>query len=66
MMINKNDQAVACLTLRQYYAAAAMQGELAYSKPDENPWLENQFSMLAERCFKIADAMIEFENKEDK
>jgi len=60
-MINKNDQAVACLTLRQYYAAVTIQGlTVNFHKSPVD------YRGAVEMAFKIADAMIEFENKEDK
>jgi hypothetical protein len=60
-MISKNDQAVACLTIRQYYAAKAIQGLTVNFHKSPVDYLG-----AVEMAFKIADAMIEFENKEDK
>lgn len=45
------------MTLRDYFAAKAMQGELA----KDPVWLD--VNHLAEYCYKIADAMLKARNK---
>lgn len=47
------------INIRQYYAAKAMQGIVS------NPDCSFNFKIIAENSFKIADALIEFENKEE-
>lgn len=44
-------------TLRDHIAIEAMNGELAAQSPN-NDWQPEYFNNLAERCYKIADAMI--------
>jgi len=50
------------MTIRQVYAKAAMQGELASQIEGWN-YSENSFNILARRCFEIADALIKWENE---
>lgn len=48
------------ITLRDYFAAKAMQGELACQQEDQGTtWLKDSFPDLAQRAYKIADAMLE-------
>ena len=49
------------LTLRQWYAGMAMQGELAAQSKDSGYYLESNYSKLAKNSFLIADAMIQHE-----
>ncbi len=44
------------MSLRDYFAAAALQGELAQSS--EGPWRDTQFTVIAERCYLADAAMI--------
>lgn len=53
------------MTLRQWYAGQALQGELA-CQTEAWDWSEGKENFLAERCFKLADAMIAFEENEGK
>lgn len=46
------------MTLRQWFAGLAMQGELAYSQEDAQAWSEEMFPALVKRCYKLADLMI--------
>jgi hypothetical protein len=45
------------MSLRDYFAAAALQGELA-GQIQERYWCSDEFDILAERMFMIADAML--------
>ena len=54
------DNQVDGMTLRQYYAAKAMQGLLA-SETESSGYGNEQVS---DRAFKIADAMIKYEQEE--
>lgn len=47
------------MTLRDHFAALAMQGELASKSTDEGYYSEPSFKRLAENSYKIADAMME-------
>ena len=47
------------LTLREYFAAAALSGAMANSRLDENLTIE----MIVEDCWKAADAMMEARKK---
>lgn len=51
------------MSLRDYFAAAALQGDLASQCAETGEWQEAQFEKLAERMFKIAAAMIKERNK---
>lgn len=51
------------LSIRQYYAAQAMQGELA-AQGDYYQWTKASSRDLASLCFRYADALIEFEQEE--
>jgi hypothetical protein len=48
------------LTIRQYYAAAAMQAFL--SNPRITELLEKEIKSMVKKSFTVADAMIEAEN----
>ena len=48
------------LTLRDYFAAKAMQGELACQQ-DDYEW--RSFERLAAHCYSIADAMLKEREK---
>lgn len=48
------------LTLRDYFAARAMAGELASSTLI---WTDNVFELTAENAYKFADAMLSERNK---
>ncbi len=58
------------MTLRQYFAGKALQGELACQVPVSSgfggtaEWRNP--GELAKRCFDISDAMIAFEENENK
>ena len=45
------------MTLRDYFAAKAMQGELASQNADTGAW--NNLNKLAAHAYNIADAMLE-------
>lgn len=49
--------------LRVQFAMAALQGEMA-SQSDGYDWSKQNFPRLAERCFDIADTMIEHMQKD--
>jgi len=49
------------MSLRDYFAAKAMQGELACQTPDWNN--KNQDDKLAEQAYARADAMLEARDK---
>ena len=55
------------ITIRQYYAAKAMQGLLAGFRDPVNKDGERDFTQnnIAELAFAMADAMIEYENNEN-
>lgn len=53
------------LTLRQWYAGMALQGELASQNLDVGDWMTSTAPKLATRCFAFADAMIAYEEQED-
>jgi hypothetical protein len=68
-MIDKNTKAfpviqdnmyIEGLTIRQYYAAKAMQGMLATNDPEIA-----QIEKIVQACFIYADAMIDYENKQE-
>lgn len=44
-------------TLRDHIAIEAMNGELSAQSVNED-WPDGYFDQLAERCYKIADAML--------
>ena len=50
------------MSLRDYFAAKAMQGELASQNIDES-WPERSDDHLAKRCYHVADAMLEERDK---
>lgn len=66
-MIHKNDLAFPIqgfadgITIRQYYAAKALQGLL--SSPDLKQ-IHGDQDDLARACFRAADALIKYENEE--
>jgi hypothetical protein len=45
------------MTLRDYFAGQALNGELA-SQGADCSWSERQFTTLAKRCYAIAHAML--------
>ncbi len=51
------------LTLRDHIAIEAMNGELASQSEEVGDWPDRHVKELAERCYKIADAMILESNK---
>lgn len=65
--INANESADRCIyigmTLRDYFAAKAMQGELA-SQQEGYAWHSNE--KLAKHCYNIADAMLEERGNHDR
>jgi hypothetical protein len=50
------------MSLRDYFAAKAMQGELSSKNPEES-WPEKHADSLARKCYYIADAMLEAREK---
>ena len=50
------------ITIRDYFATAAMQGMITkYGKPDDYNWqygTEDTHDVLAKKCYKVADAML--------
>lgn len=67
MIISKGDKGTTFspslymgITKREYYAAKAMQGMMA------DPKTSNNAMLIAHDAFRVADAMIEFEEKEGK
>jgi hypothetical protein len=46
------------MTLRDYFAAKAMQGELAAQSAETGEWMESALPALATRSYAIADAML--------
>ena len=46
------------MTLRDYFAAQALAGELASQGPDTGEWPDNHAEDLAKRCYLLADAML--------
>ena len=46
------------MSLRDWFAGKALQGELASQNAENGEWPEGHESALAERCYKIADAML--------
>lgn len=46
------------MTLRDYFAAKAMQGELAAQSPELGEYTDTCIDMLAKRSYAIADAML--------
>ena len=53
------------MRLRDYFAAAALQGEFAAQHDEESVWQEGSFAFLAKRCYAAADAMIEERNRSE-
>lgn len=51
------------LSLRDYFAAAALQGLLAHSCEKSAPWKSTDD--MIERAFQIANRMLEVRSKED-
>ena len=47
------------MTLRDYFAAKALQGELAAQVPEKWEWNTSSFDALAKRSYQLADAMLE-------
>jgi hypothetical protein len=55
--INSNRAVANGMTLRDYFAARAMQGELA-SQTGEAEWHQGELPQLAAWSYKVADAML--------
>ena len=51
------------MSLRDWFAGEALQGELACQNAESGEWPEGHESGLAKRCYKIADAMLEERDK---
>ena len=51
------------MTLRDYFAAKAMQGELAAQSVELGEYTLGCLKLLAEKAYRIADAMLEERNK---
>ena len=49
--------------LRDYFAAMAMQGEMASQTEDSGYYSTQSYNLLAERSYAIADAMMEARQK---
>ena len=49
------------MTLRDWYAGMALQGELANS--GEEPWSDDNELMCARRCYAFADAMLKIKEE---
>ena len=47
------------MELRDYFAAMAMQGEMASQTEDSVYYSTQSYNLLAERSYAIADAMLE-------
>ena len=47
------------LTKRELVAFMAMQGELSCQSAENGVWTIDRFDVLKERCFTIADAMLD-------
>ena len=47
------------MELRDYFAAMAMQGEMASQTEDSGYYNTQSYNLLAERSYAIADAMLE-------
>lgn len=46
------------MTLRDYFAAKAMQGFLAHHESDYAPLIDEKVPMLAREAYRLADAML--------
>ena len=46
------------MTLRDYFAANVLQGELSSQSSDVGEWTEKTYPDLARRCYALADAML--------
>lgn len=53
------------MTLRDYFAAKALQGELAAPSVDGSYWTPNTADKLASRCYRFADAMLKARQQQD-
>ena len=51
------------MELRDYFAAMAMQGEMASQTEDSGYYSTQSYKRLAERSYAIADAMMEARQK---
>ena len=51
------------IELRDYFAAMAMQGEMASQAEDSGYYSDQSYNLLAERSYAIADAMMEARKK---
>lgn len=51
------------ITIRDWFAGLAMQGELSCQHPDVGEWMNDNLDQLAKRSYKIADAMLIERNK---
>lgn len=52
------------MSLRDWFAGVALQGELACQSEKDGTWSQDRFSFLAMRCHLIADAMLAERAKE--
>jgi hypothetical protein len=59
MVDRHNDVSEGGMTLRDYFAAAAMSGFLAANDENFGGWAWAKPSQLATACYEAADAMIE-------
>lgn len=46
------------MSLRDYFAGQALQGELACQSSDTGEWADTHFTKLSTRCYQIADVML--------
>ena len=51
------------IELRDYFAAMAMQGEMASQTEDSGYYSDQSYNLLAERSYAIADALLEARQK---
>ena len=55
---NDAEPAQVGISIRDYFAAKAMQGELSSQGESVGTWPDRHVTALAERCYLIADAML--------
>lgn len=51
-------EALRGMTLRDYFAAKAMQGFVAHPESDYAPLIDEEVPMLAREAYRLADAML--------
>jgi hypothetical protein len=51
------------MSLRDYFAAKALQGQLAAQTGESGFWLEDQYQVVAHICYSLADAMMKERSK---